>query len=191
MSRVDEAPPRAAVLLAEGFEETEAVTVIDVLRRAGVDVRVLGLHTGLVTGSHGITLASDARLDDEYEQNFDLLVLPGGQPGSRNLAADPRVIEMIRNQDAAGRLLAAICAAPGVLSEAGVLRGRQATGYPGEELECADYVEDPVVQDAHVITSRGVGTALEFGLALVERLRGRPAADEVRRRVLAPPRVAG
>lgn len=183
--------PRAAVLLAEGFEEIEAVTVIDVLRRAGVEVRVLGLAEGPVTGSHGVTLAADAPLAARDDRPFDLVVLPGGQPGSRHLAADPAVLSWVREQDAAGRWIAAICAAPTVLSAAGVLRGRRATGYPGERLDCAAYLEEPVVEDGHVITSRGVGTALEFALHLVERLTGPERADDLRRRMLAPPRAAG
>src|SRR5690606_15324978 len=158
-------------------------TVVDVLRRAGVDARMLGLEAGPVTGAHGLTLNADARLVDELEQTFDLLVLPGGQPGSRHLAAEPRVLDMVRAQDAAGRLLAAICAAPTVLSAAGVLLSRRATGYPGEDLDCAEYLEQPVVEDGHVITSRGVGTALEFALVLAERLTGRGPAAELRRRV--------
>lgn len=183
--------PRAAVLLAEGFEEIEAVTVVDLLRRAGVEVRVLGLAEGPVTGAHGLVIGTDAPLSARGDRPYDLVVLPGGQPGSRHLAADPGVLALVREQDAAGRWLAAICAAPTVLSAAGVLRGRRATCYPGVELDGAVPVEAPVVEDGHLITSRGVGTALEFALVLVERLTGPDRAEELRRRVLAPPRSAG
>lgn len=179
-----ELPPRVAVPLADGFEEIEAVTVVDVLRRAGIVVRVLGLHTGQITGSHGITINTDARLMDEVEQPFDAIVLPGGVRGATNLRDDPHVQEMIRGQAEAGRLLAAICAGPIALSAAGVLKDKRATGYPGHALECREYSEERVVVDGDVITSRGVGTAMDFALTIVSRLVGEAKADALRGEML-------
>lgn len=177
-------PPRVAVPLAEGFEEIEAVTVVDVLRRAGIVVRVLGLRTGQVTGSHGITVNADARLMDEVEQPFDAIVLPGGLPGATNLRDDPHVQEMIRAQHEAGRLLAAVCAGPLALSAAGVLKDRRATGYPGHTIDCREYANERVVVDGNIITSRGVGTAIDFALAIVTALVGQAEADALREKML-------
>jgi len=178
---------RVLVPLAEGFEEIEAVTVVDVLRRAGVEVRTAGLAGLRVTGSHGITVEADATLDSVGAGGFDMIVLPGGLPGSTHLREDPRVIALLREVQAQGGFTAAICAAPGVLAHAGLLERRAATGYPGVldaqsapglELRC-----EPVVVDGQVVTSRSAGTALDFALALVELLEGRGVRDEVERRL--------
>jgi 4-methyl-5(b-hydroxyethyl)-thiazole monophosphate biosynthesis len=163
----------ACVLLAEGFEEIEAIAVIDVLRRAEVDVTTLSLGATEVKGAHGISVVADARLEDRADERWDAVILPGGIPGATNLRDDVRVQALLKKQDDAKRWVAAICAAPIALSKAGVLRDRRATSYPGfgEQLECADYLEARVVVDEHVITSRGPGTAIEFALALATRLR--------------------
>jgi 4-methyl-5(b-hydroxyethyl)-thiazole monophosphate biosynthesis len=176
---------RALLLLAEGFEEIEAVTVIDILRRASVDVTVAALGASPVRGSHGIAVGADATLADTLGQAFDALILPGGMPGSRHLKEDPRVLELVRQQVAAGKLTAAICAAPIALEAAGVLAGRRATSYPGEELPSARTSEERVVEDGPIVTSRGPGTAIDFALALVTRLVGLGAAQSVREKLLA------
>jgi 4-methyl-5(b-hydroxyethyl)-thiazole monophosphate biosynthesis len=175
---------KALVVLANGFEETEAVAIIDVLRRAGVAVTAAGLSDGPVRGSHDIVVQTDAPLSAVQDQPFDALVLPGGMPGARHLAEDARVLELVRSFVAAKKLTAAICAAPIVLEAAGVLSGVRATAYPGHKIPSASYVEEPVVEDGPIVTSRGVGTVLEFALTLVRRLVSPEARDEHARRLL-------
>lgn len=172
---------RVLVPLAEGFEELEAVSIIDMLRRAGIEVVVASLAGSPVTGSHGIALAADATLDAVSGQSFDLVALPGGMPGAANLKDDARVTGIIRRVHAGGGRVAAICAAPMVLAAAGVLDKRRATSFPGFLERAADctLVDEPVVVDDRVITSRGPGTALDFGLELVAQLLG----PEARRKI--------
>jgi len=172
---------RVLIPLAQGCEELEAVTLIDLLRRAGIDVVVAGLQEGPVTASRGTVLLPDTTLDAVLEQDFDMLVLPGGLPGADYLDQDPRVHELLRRLASAGRYTAAICAAPKVLAHAGLLDGRAATSYPGflEGFPQVDVVPAPVVTDGKVITSRGPGTALDFALTLIEALVGRSIRDAV------------
>ena len=172
---------RVLVPLAEGFEELEAVTIIDMLRRAGIEVVVAALAENPVTGSHGIALSADATLDDVSGQEFDLIALPGGMPGAANLRDDPRIGGIIRRLHEGGRHVAAICAAPMVLAAAGVLDGRRATCFPGFLDRTADLilVDEPVVVDGRVITSRGPGTALDFALELVAQLLGPGARQQI------------
>lgn len=172
---------KALVPLANGFEEIEAVTVIDILRRAGVTVVVAGLEEGPVTGSHGICVEPDAALDAALAEDYDMVVLPGGMPGADRLEDDPRVIRMLRSMAEKGRFTAAICAAPKVLAAAGLLDNRRATSYPGfldaKQAAGLRVTESPVEQDDRVITSRGPGTAMDFALTLVENLIGRDRRD--------------
>ena len=174
---------RALVVLADGFEETEAVTTIDLLRRAGVDVVVAALAGDRARGSHGIELQGDASFGQVADEPYDALVLPGGQPGATHLAADARVLERIRSQAGEGRLLAAICAAPSVLAVAGVLAGRRVTAFPGALAADAapglELTDDAVVRDGNLITSRGPGTAMDFALALIDALEGRATRDRI------------
>src|SRR5262245_2302943 len=165
---------RVLVPLAEGFEELEAVTIIDILRRGGIEVVVASLGASPVTGSHGIRLAADTPLAALAEQDFDMVALPGGIPGAEHLKKDPLVTDLVRRMHGKGRPVAAICAAPMVLEVAGVLDGRRATSYPGFLADAAktQVVGDAVVVDGGVITSRGPGTALDFALTLVEALEG-------------------
>jgi protein deglycase len=176
--------PKVLVPLAPGFEEIEAITVIDVLRRAQIGVAVAALEGKEVEGAHGIRVGADLSLDAARAAEFDAIVLPGGQPGTRNLAADPRVLELVRTLAQSGKIVAAICAAPTVLEAAGVLAGRRATAFPGEELPSAEYSFDRVVEDDNLVTSRAAGTAMEFALALVRRLAGHGVATELRQRML-------
>jgi 4-methyl-5(b-hydroxyethyl)-thiazole monophosphate biosynthesis len=177
----------ALLILAEGFEEIEAVTIIDVLRRAGIGVTVAALVSSPVRGAHEIAIAADTTLGLVDTELFDALVLPGGMPGAKHLREDPRVLALVRKFVEGGKLTAAICAAPTVLEAAGVLRGRRATGYPGDPLPSAAYSQEAVVEDGVIVTSRGVGTALEFALSLVARLVGSEMASTQRERLLMAP----
>lgn len=172
---------RCCVLLADGFEEIEAVTVIDVLRRADIDVLALGTASMQPTGAHGLAFQADGLLADHKSEAFDLVVLPGGMPGAEHLRDDQTVQALVKRQHAAGLPVAAICAAPIALGSAGVLEGRKATCYPGFEkgLHGATPCTERVVEDGHVTTSRGPGTSLEFALALVSRLVGKAKASEL------------
>ena len=177
------------VPLAPGFEEIEAVTIIDVLRRAGLSVHVAGLSARAVTGAHGITLVTDGLLAEVDARELAMLVLPGGMPGTTNLAADGRILALVRELESSGRKVAAICAAPLVLERAGVLAGREVTSYPSvrDQLPSARVLSEPaVVSSGPVITSQGVGTALAFALALVAELAGPAKARELEVALLVP-----
>lgn len=171
------------VPLAQGCEELEAVTIIDLLRRAGINVVTAGLDGNPVRASRGVMLVPDAELDTALERNYDMVVLPGGAEGANNLNNDTRINELLKAMADSGRFTAAICAAPKVLAASGVLDGRQATCYPGhidrdnpQQIRLSD---DPVVVDGKVITSRGPGTAMDFALTLIETLTGKAKRDEV------------
>jgi len=171
------------VPLAQGCEELEAVTVVDLLRRAGIVVVTAGLDDQPVRASRGVVLLPDMTLDRALLQEYDMIVLPGGLPGADNLRDDGRIIERLQSMSAAGKYTAAICAAPRVLAHAGLLQGKCATSYPGaldiDTIPGLDYRETPVVMDGTVITSRGPGTAMDFALALIELLAGKQKRDEV------------
>ncbi len=175
----------AAVLvpLAPGFEELEAVTLIDLLRRAQIEVTVAGLAPGTVKGSRGTVIQPDAALDEALKHDYDMVVLPGGQPGANNLEADRRITDLLRRMAAQHKYTAAICAAPKVLAVAGVLDGKRATSFPGS-LDPAKFprvqVENlAVVADGRVVTSRGPGTAMDFALELIGLLAGKDKRDQV------------
>ena len=173
---------RILVPLAEGFEEIEAVTIVDVLRRAGLDVTVAGLAPGVVKGSHGIPVTPDAHLGALDLGKFTMVVLPGGMPGTKNLAGDERLLGLVRRLSAEGKRTAAICAAPLVLHAAGVLEGVPVTSHPSvrEKLPGAIVRDAPrVVRSGPVMTSQGAGTAMEFSLALVAELCGEGKAAEL------------
>lgn len=174
---------KVLVPLAAGCEELEAVTIIDLLRRAGVEVVTAGLQPGIVKASRGTQLVPDTILDSVLRDEFDMVVLPGGMPGAQHLKEDRRVQALLKRLAAEGKYTAAICAAPMALAEAGLLSGRKATGYPGmlEKLGLPDIVlqNQAVVKDGKVITSRGPGTAMDFALELIETLAGRDKRLEV------------
>lgn len=182
--------PHVLVPLANGFEEIEAVTIIDILRRAGIEVSVASLDGKAVAGNHGISLNPDTDLDNALGKDFDLVALPGGQPGADNLEADSRIRELLQKMADSGRFVAAICAAPKVLKAAGLLDGREATSFPGflDKDPASDmrYSPQAVVQDGKVITSRGPGTAMDFALKLAEVLVGKEKRDEVEARLQRP-----
>jgi len=179
---------KVLVPLADGCEEIEAVTIIDLLRRAGIEVVVAGLKPGMVTASRGVQLMPDITLDAALQQEYDMIVLPGGMPGAANLKEDARIIRQLEKMAAAGKYTAAICAAPMVLAKAGLLEGKQATSYPGflDALPGVIVSTAAVVQDGTVLTSRGPGTAMDFALALVEVLVGVAQRQQVEAALVRP-----
>ena len=179
---------KVLVPLADGCEELEAVTIIDLLRRAGIEVVTAGLKPGIVCASRGVQLVPDLTLDVALQDDYDMVVLPGGMPGATHLKDDARIIELLKKMAAAGKYIAAICAAPMVLAEAGILNGKQATSYPGflDTISDVTLSSAAVVQDGKVLTSRGPGTAMDFSLALVEILTGTDMRKQVEAALVRP-----
>jgi 4-methyl-5(b-hydroxyethyl)-thiazole monophosphate biosynthesis len=175
------------VPLAEGFEEIEFSTIVDILRRAGADVITVGLKEGAIEGRSGIKMIPDFSIDKINPDEFDVVVLPGGSPGFINLGNDEKVINLVRELYRKDKYVTAICGAPSVLSKAGVLKKRKATIHPTckEMIEDAKYLDERVVIDGKIITSQGPGTAMEFSMKLVEVLFGREKMEEVNGEVLA------
>lgn len=173
--------PCVLVPLAQGSEELEAVTVLNILRRAGIEAVSASLDGHPIRGSRGTMLIPDTSLDEALKRNFDMVVLPGGQPGTNNLKADVRIIKLVQSMTAQGHYVSAICAAPSVLATAGLLDGKRATSFPGSLDAFPKVSQQPqaVVEDGKLITSRGPGTAMDFALTLVERLTSKAKRDEV------------
>jgi 4-methyl-5(b-hydroxyethyl)-thiazole monophosphate biosynthesis len=169
------------VPFAEGFEEIEALTVVDVLRRAGIKVDMVGVPSSMVTGAHGVKITMDKKLPEVNVDDYDGIILPGGNPGYVNLGRSASLIEMIKKLNMKGKLIGAICAAPSVLAKAGVLENRKATIYPGMEREIPYPRGDRLVVDNNIITSQGPGTAMEFALKIVETLAGSSKALELKK----------
>jgi 4-methyl-5(b-hydroxyethyl)-thiazole monophosphate biosynthesis len=170
------------IFLANGFEETEAVATIDVLRRGGLEVISVSISgENAVTGAHGLTLVADQLFTEVDFVEGEMLVLPGGMPGAANLNVHSGLKTLLKQYSSEGKKLAAICAAPLVLGGLDLLQGKKATAYPGFEdtLRGATVVKLPVVTDGNIITGRGPGFALNFGLAIIETLLGKEKADEV------------
>ncbi|MEJ2361524.1 MAG: DJ-1/PfpI family protein [Gammaproteobacteria bacterium] len=163
---------------------------MDLLRRAGVNVVSAGLDERPVKASRGTVLIPDAVLDQVLDQEYDMIVLPGGQPGADTLRDDPRIQQLLKQQTAANKYVAAICAAPRALAQAGLLDGRRATSFPGSlegtPAENLQYLNEPVVVDGRLITSRGPGTAMDFALTLIELLLGKATRDKVEKPLQRP-----
>ncbi len=176
------------VPLAQGCEELEAVTIVDLLRRAGVSVVTAGLDDQPVTASRGTVLLPDTTLEKALHQEFDMVVLPGGLPGADHLDDDPRIGDLLKKMVQTHRYVAAICAAPKVLANNGLLAGKKVTSFPGalDAFDDLDYCAAAVVQDGKVITSRGPGTAMDFALALIENLVGKQRRTEVESNLQRP-----
>jgi 4-methyl-5(b-hydroxyethyl)-thiazole monophosphate biosynthesis len=183
---------RVLVPFTRGVEEIECIAVVDILRRAGIEVCLASLDGGAVTGRSHITIHPDAALADVMDEDWDMVVLPGGLPNAHLLrdAADVRaVVTRLRHER---KSIAAICAAPTALAAYGVLEGRRVTSHPGTEAEVREkapsamYVDEAVVEDDFLTTSRGAGTAVEFALRLVARLCGEEKSNEVRKAIVAP-----
>ena len=177
---------KVVIILADGFEELEAVAIIDVLRRAGIEIVSAGLHEGSVSSARNVKVIPDTIIDTITSDDFDMLVLPGGMPGAANLNADERVGGLIRDFNRKGKMTGAICAAPYVLANAGILDGKRVTSYPSfkDKLGPAIYEEKTVVEDGNILTSRGPGTALCFALAIVEKLAGKEKAQQIKEAML-------
>ena len=161
------------VFLANGFEETEAIAPIDILRRSEVEVVTVGIGGGTITGSHGIEITPDIIDSDVIlSDKVDMIVLPGGMPGTLNMAGNKILCDALKKQAESGKRVAAICAAPSVLGGLGLLKGKKATCYPGfeDKLLGADYTHEGVVTDGCITTARGLGYALDLGLELVRLL---------------------
>lgn len=167
--------------LAQGCEELEAVTIIDLLRRAGINVVTAGLDSNPVTASRNTVLIPDTDLDTALKDDYDMVVLPGGLPGADYLDNDERIKDILIKMANSEKITAAICAAPKVLLNAGLLENKKATSYPGclDQANNTDVSGDAVVVDGKVITSRGPGTAMDFALTLIESLAGKEKRDEV------------
>lgn len=168
---------RALVPLAQGCEELEAITIVDLLRRAGIEVIIAGLDARPVVASRGTRIIPDTELDRVKGMEFDVIVLPGGLPGADYLQGDPRIARLLHEISGQGGITAAICAAPKVLAASGLLDGKRATCYPGvlkpETSPQTLLSPEAVVRDGNVITSRGPGTAMDFALELIEALLGK------------------
>lgn len=180
--------PKVLVPLAQGCEELEAITITDLLVRAGIDVVTAGLDAQPVKASRGICILPDTTIDQVTDQDFDLIVLPGGLPGANHLRDDSRVQAMLKRQAANMQYVAAICAAPKALASAGILDKRTATCYPGSladsQLSTTHITDNAIEIDGHVITSRGPGTAMDFALTLIELLVGKEKRDQVNRQLM-------
>ena len=179
---------RVLVPLAPGFEELEAVTITDLLVRAGVEVTTAGLDGNAVTASRGTTIIPDTSIDDVENDIFDLIVLPGGLPGADHLKNDARIQTLLKNHSAKNKYIAAICAAPKALNQAGLLDNRTATSYPGvlesTNNKTINISEQATVIDGNIITSRGPGTAIDFTLQLIELLQGKDKKEEVEKQLV-------
>lgn len=178
---------KAYLFFATGFEEVEALTVVDILRRGGVDCKTVSIMGDYdVTSSHAITIRADLLFDEKDLNDADMLIMPGGIPGTPNLKAHAGLEKLIRQYVEDGKYLAAVCAAPTIYGEMGLLEGKNATCYPGMEegLVGATPLTDNVVCDGQFITSRGMGTCIDFGLALLEKLTDRVTADEIGKKIV-------
>ncbi len=174
--------PRVLVPVADGSEEMEMITIVDILRRADFDVTIASLTGEMIVASRGTKIVPDCSMEDAQARDFDLVVLPGGMPGADHLGKDTRVQEILKKTADDGHLVGAICAAPRVLAQAGLLDGKRATCYPGFLDGISASVASmgqAIERDGNVITSRAAGTAVDFALALVEALADNQKRDEV------------
>lgn len=174
------------IILGAGFEESEAIVPCDLLRRAGVQTRLIGLGGTEIVGSHGITVRADCTAEETDLTEAEMLVLPGGLGGVRSICGSQTVLSALKTVYARGGYVAAICAAPTILAQLGITDGRDATCYPGMENEMhgAHMTDAPAVRDGRVITGKAAGTAFDFGLLLVETLCGGDAARKVKNAVV-------
>ncbi len=178
---------RAAIFMADGCEEIEGLTVVDILRRAGIEIDMVSIGKDeKINGSHGIVFLADALISCFKPGDYDAFIIPGGKKGTENLLASEAVKSILKTAFEEGKLVAAVCAAPTVLGAAGILKEKKATCYPGFEdrLDCKTFSEERVVVDGNVITSRGMGTSIEFALAIVRYLEGAEKADTISKGII-------
>lgn len=178
---------KTAIFFADGLEEIEGLTVVDLFRRAGIPIDIVSINgSKTVTGAHGIVIQADLLLDELNFDDVNMLILPGGMPGTIHLGECELLCSELKHAAADGRYVAAICAAPSVLGKLGILSGHAATCYPGfeDELTGAQVMETPVVVDGHVITSRGMGTAIEFAAELIALLKDRVTAEQLKESII-------
>lgn len=178
---------KVCVFLADGFEEIEGLTVVDLLRRAEIQVNMVSItKEKKIQGAHGIEIMADVLFEEQEYDDVDMLVLPGGMPGTLNLSEHKGLEEQLLRFAKEKRKISAICAAPSVLGNLKILEGKNATSYPGfeDKLTGAKVLEDTVVADDNIITSRGLGTAIDFSLALIESLKGREEAERIKSAII-------
>ena len=178
---------KTGIFLADGCEEIEALTVVDLLRRAGLEIEMISISKSkTITGSHNISFLADVLFEDAGFDALDAIVLPGGMPGTLKLGEHEGVNSVIRKFAEEGKLVAAICAAPSVLGKAGILKGRRAVCHPGfeDKLDGASVSEDTVMTDGNLITSRGMGTAIDFGLAIVRYFKDDSAVSDLKQKLV-------
>jgi protein deglycase len=176
---------KVLVTLAPGFEEIETITVVDILRRAGARVTIASTVPGIIEGSRSIKIAPDDMLETIMDKEFDLIFLPGGQPGTENLKNDLRIVKLLQKMQDQGKYICAICAAPTVLQKAGIVKNRSITCHPSVKSQFDAYIDDRVVIDGKLVTSQGPGTAMELALKLVKVLFGVDRMKKVNAGVLA------
>ena len=175
------------IFLADGFEEVEAITVVDLLRRADIDVTLISINDNVeILGAHGIVISADKVFEEVGFSDVDMLILPGGVTGTKNLAKHSDLIEQLKDFNENNKMIAAICAAPTVLGANDILKGRKATCYPGLENELigAYIVDENVVCDENIITSKGLGTAIEFSLTIISHFQGSEMAQKIRKAII-------
>ena len=176
-----------AVFFAKGYEEIEALTVVDLTRRAGIETWMVSItDEKTVMGSHGICVSMDKTLSEVDFEEVDMIVLPGGMPGTLNLENCEPLMEKVREFDKAGKFISAICAAPTILGHLGILKGKKACCYPSMEegLAGAEVTYEPTATADHILTSRGMGTAIDFGLQIIARFQSREAADDMAKKIV-------
>ena len=174
------------MFLAEGFEEVEALAPLDLIRRAGLEIKTVGVGSKVVVGSHGIPVTADITVDEFLDDTPDMVILHGGMPGTKNLDANATVHKAIADAVKNDAYVCAICAAPFILGKRGILKGKRATCFPGFEkyLEGAEVVDAGVVRDGNIITGRAMGSAHEFALTILEALKGKDAAEEMKKTII-------
>ena len=178
---------KIGMMVANGYEEVEMLTVVDLLRRAGMTCDIISVSGEKeLTSSHKVTVIADLLYEEADFDSYDALAIPGGMPGTTNLGAHAGVCEQLKKAYADGRMIAAICAAPTVFGKLGLLEGKKATCYPGmeDQLTGAEVTYEPAVRDGNIITSRGMGTAIDFGLAIIAYYEGEEAAAALAEKIV-------
>ncbi len=184
---------KVTVFIADGTEETECLTIVDLLRRAGIEVRLISvMETEKIVSSHKVTIIADGKFDTEDYSDSDMLFIPGGMPGVTNMLAHEGLADLIRKFSEDGKRIGAVCAGPAVLGKAGILTGKKATCFPGweDKLSCGEYTGELVTTDGLITTGRGLGACIEEGLEIIKMLKGEEAAADIKRRIQHPDTIS-